>query len=149
MENETVGLWKSKIGMVHLTKFCAVDGPGMALLSSSHIAKCGNTATTRHLGNGNQQVPWGRWWCLRRALRESLSVVEKSSLGRLTFWLHFLPRGPGIHCTLIPVLFLPNDYHIFGKFDRLMAVTDLVLLDIKEINDNHTKLWPAIPIKRF
>ena len=42
----------------------------------------------------------------------------------------------GIHCTL-DTCALPfrNTPRYLEKFDRLMAVTDLVLLDIKEIND--------------
>ena len=40
----------------------------------------------------------------------------------------------------IPVLFLSGIRLVIWKFDRLMAVTDLVLLDIKEINDERHKI---------
>ena len=47
----------------------------------------------------------------------------------------------GIHCTL-DTCALPfrNTPRYLEKFDRLMAVTDLVLLDIKEINDERHKI---------
>ena len=48
----------------------------------------------------------------------------------------------GIHCTFDTCALPFPEYapRYLEKFDRLMAVTDLVLLDIKEINDERHKI---------
>ena len=50
-------------------------------------------------------------------------------------------KEQGIHCTL-DTCALPfrNKPRYLEKFDKLMAVTDLVLLDIKEINEEQHKI---------
>ncbi len=81
-------------------------------------------------------------WCLEEALRLSWILGRKRNLAsggeasyRWTFWLLFTKAQElGIHCTL-DTCALPFGIPRYLGVDRLMAVTDLVLLDIKEIND--------------
>ncbi len=52
-------------------------------------------------------------------------------------------RGRGVHTCLDTsgITFNPDSPEIMSKFDRLMAVTDLIMLDIKHIDpDEHIKL---------
>ena len=59
-------------------------------------------------------------------------------------------KEQGIHCTL-DTCALPfrNKPRYLEKFDKLMAVTDLVLLDIKEINEEQHKIVTSQTNKKY
>lgn len=72
-----------------------------------------------------------------------ITVSGGEALLQIDFLIAFFTKAKelGIHCTL-DTCALPfrNTPRYLKKFDKLMAVTDLVLLDIKEINEEQHKI---------
>ena len=75
--------------------------------------------------------------------KKGITVSGGEALLQIDFLIALFTKAQelGIHCTL-DTCALPfrNTPRYLEKFDRLMAVTDLVLLDIKEINDERHKI---------
>ncbi len=74
--------------------------------------------------------------------RGGITVSGEKPSYRLISWLPSLPRPrKGIHCTLDTVPFRSVISHVISKkFNKLMAVTDLVLLRYQEINEEQHKI---------
>ena len=69
--------------------------------------------------------------------KRGITVSGGEALLQIDFWLHFYQGSRVGHSLYFGYLCssFRNTPRYLEKFDRLMAVTDLVLLDIKEIND--------------
>lgn len=134
-------------GRVHsIESFGTVDGPGVRLVvflqgCPMRCQYCHNPDTWAM--DGGQEI----------SVEEILAQYEKNktfySRGGITVTggeplvqmdfvteLFFAASRYGIHTCLDTsgILFRPEQYGVLGKYDRLMAVTDLVLLDIKHID---------------
>lgn len=146
--------YKQVTGMVHSTEsFGTVDGPGIRFIVFMQGCKmrcqyCHNPDTWEMETNQSRE--------------RTVEDVLKEALGYRHFWgkeggitvsggeallqidfvtaLFTEAKKLGIHCTLdtcaLPFRDTPAYHEIF---DKLLAVTDLVLLDIKEINDERHK----------
>ena len=137
-------------GMVHSTEsFGAVDGPGIrfiVFLQGCHMRcqYCHNPDTWEMETNKSQLRTVDD--ILQEALRYKgfwgnkggITVSGGEALLQIDFLIAFFTKAKelGIHCTL-DTCALPfrNTPRYLEKFNKLMAVTDLVLLDIKEINE--------------
>ena len=142
-------------GMVHSTEsFGAVDGPGIrfiVFLQGCHMRcqYCHNPDTWEMETNKSQLRTVDD--VLQEALRYKgfwgnkggITVSGGEALLQIDFLIAFFTKAKelGIHCTL-DTCALPfrNTPRYLKKFDKLMAVTDLVLLDIKEINEEQHKI---------
>lgn len=146
--------YKQVTGMVHSTEsFGTVDGSGVRFVVFMQGCKmrcqyCHNPDTWEMETNNSRE--------------RTVEDVLKEALGYRHFWgteggitvsggeallqidfvtaLFTEAKKYGIHCTLdtcaLPFRDKPEYHEIF---DKLLAVTDLVLLDIKEINDERHK----------
>ena len=142
-------------GMVHSTEsFGAVDGPGIrfiVFLQGCHMRcqYCHNPDTWEMETNKSQLRTVDD--VLQEALRYKgfwgnkggITVSGGEALLQIDFLIAFFTKAKelGIHCTL-DTCALPfrNTPRYLKKFDKLMAVTDLVLLDIKEINEEQHRI---------
>ena len=154
MENETVDYGKVT-GMVHSTESSgAVDGPGIRFIvflqgCQMRCQYCHNPDTWAMETNKSRERTVDD--VLEEALRYrgfwgekgGITVSGGEALLQIDFLIALFTKAQelGIHCTL-DTCALPfrNTPRYLEKFDRLMAVTDLVLLDIKEINDERHKI---------
>lgn len=146
--------YKQVTGMIHSTEsFGTVDGPGVRFIVFMQGCKmrcqyCHNPDTWEMETNTSRE--------------RTVEDVLKEALGYRHFWgkeggitvsggeallqidfvtaLFTEAKKLGIHCTLdtcaLPFRDTPAYHEIF---DKLLAVTDLVLLDIKEINNERHK----------
>ncbi|TWS94072.1 pyruvate formate-lyase-activating protein [Streptococcus sp. sy018] len=146
--------YKKVTGMVHSTEsFGTVDGPGVRFIIFMQGCKmrcqyCHNPDTWEMETNNSQERT------VEDVLKEALSYRHfwgkeggiTVSGGEALLQIEFVTalfteaKKLGIHCTLdtcaLPFRDTPAYHEIF---DKLLAVTDLVLLDIKEINDERHK----------
>ena len=120
-------------GYIHSTEsFGTVDGPGTRFVV--FLAGCPMRCLYCH-----NPDTWERSRGTERTVEDILAEYD----GVAT-----LLQGGGITCTGIDtcldtsgITFDPEDVHRLSEFDRLMEVTDLVMLDIKHIdNEEHRKL---------
>ncbi|MBS4750683.1 pyruvate formate lyase-activating protein [Granulicatella sp. zg-ZJ] len=142
------------LGRVHSTEsFGSVDGPGIrfvVFMQGCHLRCqfCHNPDTWR-LGQG------GREWTAEDLLNEALKYKEfwgerggitvsgGEPLIQIDFLIEFfkLAKEKGVHTTLdscaAPFTF---DEPFFSKFNELLKYTDLILLDIKQIDDEEHKI---------
>ena len=131
MSEETID-YGQVTGMVHSTEsFGSVDGPGIrfiVFLQGCHMRcqYCHNPDT----------------WAME-SNKGGMTVSGGEALLQIDFLIALFTKAKeqGIHCTL-DTCALPfrNKPRYLEKFDKLMAVTDLVLLDIKEINEEQHKI---------
>lgn len=141
-------------GLVHSTEsFGSVDGPGVRFIIFLQGCKmrcqyCHNPDTWAMESNKAKERTVDD--VLAEALRfkgfwgkkGGITVSGGEALLQIDFLIALFTKAQelGIHCTL-DTCALPfrNNPDYLVKFDRLMAVTDLVLLDIKEINNKQHK----------
>ena len=153
MSEETID-YGQVTGMVHSTEsFGAVDGPGIrfiVFLQGCHMRcqYCHNPDTWAMESNKSRERTVDD--VLTEALRYrgfwgnkgGITVSGGEALLQIDFLIALFTKAKeqGIHCTL-DTCALPfrNKPRYLEKFDKLMAVTDLVLLDIKEINEEQHK----------
>ena len=154
MENETVDYGKvTGIGTLNRKFWGSRRAWGSALLSSFKGVKCGvNTATIQILGQWKPtSLVNGRWMMSQKKPSAIVDLGRKGGItvsgGEALLQIDFLialftkakEQGSTVPWTPVPFLSVIN--HVtFEKFDKLMAVTDLVLLDIKEINEEQHKI---------
>ncbi len=126
--------------------------PACALWYSCKGAPCGaNTATTRK--HGPKAAPNGPWMlcssgCGATATtgaKGGITVSGGEPLRQMDFLTAFfeLARSKGVHTALDTAgqPFRPKDPAYLADFDRLMASTSLVILDLKEIDpERHRRL---------
>ncbi|MBJ8349733.1 MULTISPECIES: pyruvate formate-lyase-activating protein [Streptococcus] len=137
-------------GMVHSTEsFGSVDGPGIRFIVFMQGCKmrcqyCHNPDTWEMETNQSKERTVED--VLQEALRYrgfwgkkgGITVSGGEALLQIEFVTALFTEAKklGIHCTLDTCALPFRDKPEYHKiFDKLLAVTDLVLLDIKEIND--------------
>lgn len=153
MEKEVIDYGKVT-GMVHSTEsFGAVDGPGIRFIVFLQGCKmrcqyCHNPDTWAMETNNSRERTVED--VLQEALRYrgfwgkkgGITVSGGEALLQINFVTALFTKAKelGIHCTL-DTCAMPfrNTPEYLKVFDRLLEVTDLVLLDIKEINDAQHK----------
>ena len=153
MEKEVIDYGKVT-GMVHSTEsFGAVDGPGIRFIVFLQGCKmrcqyCHNPDTWAMETNNSRERTVED--VLQEALRYrgfwgkkgGITVSGGEALLQINVVIALFTKAKelGIHCTL-DTCAMPfrNTPEYLKVFDRLLEVTDLVLLDIKEINDAQHK----------
>lgn len=147
MENEIKGRVHS------IESFGSVDGPGVRFIAflqgcNMRCAYCHNPDTWQCAG-GEAYTPQQ---LLNKALRfksywkngGGITISGGEPLLQLDFLLEFfrLSKGNGVH-TCLDTAGNPftREEPFFSKFEQLMQVTDLLLLDLKQIDDEkHRRL---------
>ena len=143
------------LARVHsIESFGSVDGPGIRFIvflkgCAMRCQYCHNPDTWEMETNKSQLRTVDD--ILQEALRYKgfwgnkggITVSGGEALLQIDFLIAFFTKAKelGIHCTL-DTCALPfrNTPRYLKKFNKLMAVTDLVLLDIKEINEAQHKI---------
>ncbi len=141
-------------GLVHSTEsFGTVDGPGVRFIVFMQGCKmrcqyCHNPDTWEMESNKARErtvndvlreaVGFRHFW----GKNGGITVSGGEALLQIDFVTALFTKAKeqGIHCTL-DTCAMPfrNNPEYLEKFDRLLAVTDLVLLDIKEIREEQHK----------
>ena len=146
-------MWKGNWHGSLTESFGAVDGPGIRFIVFCRDAICAvsiaiiqtwemetNKSQLRTVDDVLQEALrykgfWGN--------KGGITVSGGEALLQIDFLIAFFTKAKelGIHCTL-DTCALPfrNTPRYLKKFDKLMAVTDLVLLDIKEINEEQHRI---------
>lgn len=142
-----------KTGYIHsLESFGSVDGPGVRFL----IFLTGCPMRCQYCHNPDTWVlstgtPWTAPDLLKRALRYrpywrdggGITVSGGEPLVQMEFVteLFRLAKEQGVHTTLdTSGSLFTQEEPFFGRFKELMEVTDLVMLDIKHIDDEQHKI---------
>ena len=141
-------------GKIHsLESFGSVDGPGVRYIILYRAVGCAaSSATIRIRGrwmegrNIRQMRCWKRH-CVLKPTGEQTAVITVSGgepLLQIDFLLELFQKAKqqGVH-TVIDTAGNPftREGEFFQKFQALMEVTDLLLLDLKEINpERHRRL---------
>ncbi len=139
----------STLGFIHSTEsFGLVDGPGVrfVIFMQGCPMRCRfcHNPDTWEIGRG---TPVSAEELLKKALRFSsywkqdggITVSGGEPMVQMDFLteLFTLAKAEGIHTTLdTSGILFSKEPAVFGKIQKLLAVTDLILLDIKHIDDD-------------
>jgi pyruvate formate lyase activating enzyme len=141
------------IGHIHsLESFGTVDGPGTRFVvfvkgCPMRCAYCHNPDTWEMTGATDMEPSY----IMEQYHRNDsfyqngggLTVTGGEPLVQIDFLIELfeLCRKDGVHTCLDTsgIMFNPDNAELMKKYDRLMAVTDLVMLDIKHIDNEHHK----------
>ncbi len=146
--------YKNVTGMIHSTEsFGSVDGPGIRFIVFMQGCKmrcqyCHNPDTWEMETNNSRErtvedvlaeaLKYKHFW----GKNGGITVSGGEALLQIDFVTALFTEAKrlGIHCTL-DTCAMPfrNKPEYLEVFDKLLAVTDLVLLDIKEIRDEQHK----------
>lgn len=153
------------IGKIHsLESFGTVDGPGTRFVvfvkgCPMRCQYCHNPDTWSMAGAKEMTAEeiLAKYDSTKEFYRNGgLTVTGGEPLVQIDFVTELFEKAKkkGIHTCLDTsgILFRPENETLLAKFDRLMAVTDLVMLDIKHIDaEEHQKLTkqPNAPILAF
>ncbi len=152
-------------GRIHsLESFGTVDGPGVRFVVFTQgcplrCAYCHNPDTWSY-SSGNLMEPQ---YIIEQYERNKsyynsggITVTGGEPLLQIDFLIDLftLAKQQGIHTCIDTsgIIFKENNIELIGKLDRLMSLTDLVMLDIKHIDhDAHLKLTSLsnIPVLAF
>lgn len=142
------------IGHIHSIETCGtVDGPGMRFVvffkgCPMRCAYCHNPDTWDPKGGEEHTVEdlLSQYDSLKDFYKNGgITATGGEPLMQIDFLIELFEKAKekGIHTCLDTsgIIFQRNNKDLLAKFDRLMKVTDLIMLDIKHINpEEHQKL---------
>lgn len=147
------------IGHIHSIETCGtVDGPGMRFViffkgCPMRCLYCHNPDTWTMAGGEEHTVEdlLAQYDSLKSFYQNGgITATGGEPLVQIDFLIELFEEAKkrGIHTCLDTsgIMFRPDNPEILAKFDRLLAVTDLIMLDIKHIDPEEHKKLTSQPI---